>query len=144
MIDHTRIRELIPHAGSMCIIASVIAWDAAQIECLVTNHADANNPLRHLGRLSAVHLIEYAAQAAAIHGALLSDSSGRQAPGMLAAVRECELQHDTIDQLSEPLTVIARRQLANRDGLIYEFEALSNDRARLAHGRLSVMLARNR
>jgi predicted hotdog family 3-hydroxylacyl-ACP dehydratase len=142
MIDHARISELIPHAGAMCLIESVTAWNASQIECRITNHVAVDHPLRHQGRLGAVHLVEYAAQAAAIHGALLNEKNDKQAPGMLVAMRDCELLLDTIDQLSVPLTVTARRQLANSDGLIYGFEVAAKDSALLARGRLSVMLAR--
>jgi predicted hotdog family 3-hydroxylacyl-ACP dehydratase len=143
MIDHARIRELIPHAGSMCLIDSVTAWDESQIECRIVNHTAVDHPLRHLSRLSAVHLIEYAAQAAAIHGALSNESNGKKAdPGMLVAVRDCELLADTIDSLAKPLSVIARKKLANGDGLIYEFTVSASDSTSLAKGRLSVMLAR--
>ena len=141
MIDQARIRELIPHAGSMCLIESVTTWDDSHIECRASNHADLKHPLRHQGRLSAVHLVEYAAQAAAIHGALVSTHDKAQAPGMLVALRDCEMLRDTIEQLSAPLTVSARRQLANSEGLIYQFEVTTADRAMLARGRLSVMLA---
>jgi len=144
MIDHARIRELIPHAGSMCLIESVTAWDESQIECLVVNHTATDHPLRHLNRLSAVHLIEYAAQAAAIHGALSNESNGKKAePGMLVAVRDCELLQETIDKLTNPLCVTARKKLANNDGLIYEFVIAASDQTPLAKGRLSVMLARS-
>jgi predicted hotdog family 3-hydroxylacyl-ACP dehydratase len=142
MIDQARIRELIPHAGSMCLIDSVATWDEAQIECRASTHVDRDHPLRHQGRLGAVHLVEYAAQAAAIHGALLSARDTALEPGMLVALRDCEFLQDTVDQLPGPLTVNARRQLANSDGLIYQFEVSSGSQTVLARGRLSVMLAR--
>lgn len=72
VIDAHRIRELIPHAGSMCLLQHVIEHDDTSIRCETRSHLDAYNPLRYKGRLSSLCAIEYAAQAMALHGALRS------------------------------------------------------------------------
>ena len=69
-IDKPEIRTLIPHAGTMCLLDNVIDWDDESIVCVTNTHRDANNPLRRHNQLSAVHALEYGAQAAAIHGGL--------------------------------------------------------------------------
>ena len=145
MIEQARIRELIPHAGSMCLIESVVDWNDEYIECRTNNHRALDHPLRYRDRLAAVHLIEYAAQAAAIHGALLTERAGRRAaPGMLVALRDCKLQCDSIEALPEALCVMARKRLANAEGLIYEFTVTTGapNPSTLANGRLSVMLSK--
>ena len=45
-LDHGDIAGLIPHAGRMCLLARVDAWDARTIRCTATSHADADHPLR--------------------------------------------------------------------------------------------------
>jgi predicted hotdog family 3-hydroxylacyl-ACP dehydratase len=71
-IDANRIRELIPHAGTMCLLERVVGCDQTSIRCETRSHQNDNNPLRYKGRLSSVCGIEYAAQAMALHGALKS------------------------------------------------------------------------
>ena len=72
MIDANRIRELIPHAGTMCLLENVVELDDTSISCETCSHLDPRNPLRHKGHLSSLCGIEYAAQAMALHGALRS------------------------------------------------------------------------
>ena len=35
----------IPHAGSMCLLDEVVAWDDERICCTATSHRDPGNPL---------------------------------------------------------------------------------------------------
>ena len=41
-----RIRQLIPHAGTMCLLERVVEWTDAMIACRATSHTGADNPLR--------------------------------------------------------------------------------------------------
>lgn len=75
VIGASRIRELIPHAGAMCLLERVIEYDDASICCEARSHLDVDNPLRHNGRLSTLCGIEYAGQAMALHGALRAGAS---------------------------------------------------------------------
>ena len=82
------IAALVPHQGDMCLLERVIAWDEQRVVVESSTHRSATNPLRRDGRLSAVHLCEYGAQAMAVHGALKAKQGGRRpAPGMLVALR---------------------------------------------------------
>jgi predicted hotdog family 3-hydroxylacyl-ACP dehydratase len=82
-IDVERIRELVPHAGKMCLLERVVDCDTASIRCETRSHLDRANPLRRNGHLSSVCAIEYAAQAMALHGALTAPrhSGALTAPG---------------------------------------------------------------
>ena len=62
----------LPHAGRMCLLERLAAWDSESIVCHATSHRDADNPLRSGGRLHAVTGVEYAAQAMVLHGSLLA------------------------------------------------------------------------
>ncbi|MGK2941843.1 MAG: phosphotransferase [Immundisolibacter sp.] len=134
------LRELIPHAGRMCLLEAVLAWDEQTIRCITHSHCDPCNPLRSGDRLAALHLCEYGAQAMAVHGGLLArlEHGGKAAPGMLASLREVEFAVDYIDDIDETLTVFALMKIAGTTGWLYQFE-VSAGRRWLARGRVSVI-----
>lgn len=140
MLDKAALAALIPHAGSMCLLDAVEEWTAEWIRCTSSTHRDPTNALRKNDALSALHLVEYAAQAMAVHGALLAE--GGPQSGMLGVLRDIRLHVDRIDDLAAPLIVTASRRLARADGLIYDFDvALHGSPARrLSEGRISVVL----
>ena len=134
------LRELIPHAGRMCLLDAVRAWDEQSIHCTTDSHRDPHNPLRSGNRLAALHLCEYGAQAMAVHGGLLArrEHGGKAVPGVLAALREVEFAVDRIDDIDGPLTVVAHKKIAGPTGWLYEFEVNAGARW-LARGRVSVI-----
>jgi len=71
-MNHDAICAHLPHAGRMCLLERLESWDGDSITCIATSHRDADNPLRRGGHLHAVAGVEYAAQAMALHGNLLS------------------------------------------------------------------------
>lgn len=138
-VDRGEIARLIPHQGSMCLLDSVVDWNDSAIECRTSTHRAADHPLRAGGALAAVHLVEYGAQAMAVHGGLLAREKGEVAsPGLLVAVREVKLTLARIDTLNTELTVRARRLVANAGGWLYAFEVDAGAR-RLASGRVGVI-----
>lgn len=139
-LDRAQLAALIPHAGSMCLLDAVDDWTAEWIRCSSQTHIDEAHPLRRRGQLTALHLVEYGAQAMAVHGALLAQG-GPQA-GMIGALRDIRLHVSRIDDLSQPLDVSATRRLARGDGLIYDFlVCLRESPTRtLCEGRISVVL----
>lgn len=140
VVSRAEIEALIPHAGSMCLLDSVQTWDATRIVCSSQSHHRTDNPLRRDGRLAALHLAEYGAQAMAVHGGLQARAAGSvAAPGFLASLRRLELNVDFIDQLAGPLAVRAEQLLAADSGWTYQFEVLHADEL-LARGRAMVML----
>jgi predicted hotdog family 3-hydroxylacyl-ACP dehydratase len=132
------IRELVPHAGSMCLLERIVSADADSVVCSTSTHRAASNPLRNEGRLAALHLAEYGAQATAVHGGLTGD--GARA-GMLVAVRDLKLHVERLDDIRGDLRVEARRLVSSPDGLVYSFAVHAGGRE-LATGRVSVIFAR--
>jgi predicted hotdog family 3-hydroxylacyl-ACP dehydratase len=103
------IERLIPHAGGMCLLERVLAFDDSGLHAQSEAHRDPAHPLRRDGRLSALHLCEYGAQAMAVHGGLLAAREGRSAPpGLLVSLRGVELTRQFIDELPGPLDVYAQ------------------------------------
>ena len=93
MLECDEIAGLIPHAHGMCLVDRVLGWDDSSIRCQSDSHRRSDHPLRRDGRLGAVHLVEYAAQATAIHHAVLARQRGESpTSGYLAAVRQVRLE----------------------------------------------------
>lgn len=83
------IEALIPHAGKMCLLEQVLSYSNDDIICRTQSHLYADNPLKIAGKLSKMHLIEYGAQAIAIHGGLLENPTfnNQPRPGYIASVK---------------------------------------------------------
>lgn len=123
----------------MCLLDAVEVWDQATIRASSVSHRDPHNPLRRGGRLAALHAVEYAAQTAAVHGGLLAGAAGSGAkPALLAALRDCCLLVDTLDDQPAPLLIDARRLLTSPTGVIYSARVSAADRL-LAEVRLTVL-----
>lgn len=138
-VTHTELCKLIPHAEKMCLLDGVIAWDAESARCISNTHGSLDNPLRENGQLAAVHAIEYAAQAMAVHGGLLAQKNGGHLPpGLLVAVRNVSLAKHTLDTLDAPLMVTVRLLFADGGNLIYRF-TVDCAGAPVAEGRLTVV-----
>jgi predicted hotdog family 3-hydroxylacyl-ACP dehydratase len=141
VIGRDQILKLVPHAGRMCLIERVSGWDPQQIHCEADSHHDPEHPMRRLGALAAVHLIEYGAQAAAIHASLLTtDPAHADKAGMLVSVRDCELCVERLDDLLHALQIRAKREAASAAALTYSFE-VSHQGLKLGSGRLMIKLA---
>lgn len=138
-VDREEIAGLVAHAGDMCLLHRVLAWRDDDIRCSTRSHQHPDNPLRRDGRLSSIHLVEYAAQSMAVHGALLARSRGRRLrPGYLAAIRDVHLAVERIDDLPGDLIICSSRLLDGGPTRVYEFTARNGSRA-LARGRLTVV-----
>ena len=130
--------HLIPHAGSMCLLDAVLAWDERTIHMAATSHRDPDNPLRRDGRLHAVHLAEYGAQTTAVHGALRAHGGTSPRPGMLASLRDLQLFADHVDRLDGQLDVHAECLYADDTGAQYAFRIEHHGRV-LASGRAAII-----
>ncbi len=140
LVQKKEIEALIPHKGSMCLWDEVVAWDAQRIRLRAFNHNDASHPLRSNGRLRAVHLCEYGAQAMAVHGGLRAlDGGGAAKPGLLVALRGVRLHCARIDDLSGALECEAEVLVEAEGSQQYAFR-LHHAGTLLAEGRAAVML----
>lgn len=138
--DRAAIRALVPHAGAMCLWDAVAHWDGSGIRLRAEGHRDPAHPLRSGGRLRAVHLCEYGAQAMAVHGGLRAQSSGGAArPGVLVALRAVALHVERIDDLPGALECEARMLAEGADSQQYSFR-IEHAGELLAEGRAAVML----
>lgn len=135
------IEALIPHKGTMCLLDDVLTVDAADITCQTKSHLSPNNPLLVDGSLSPVVVIEYAAQAAALHQPWLAKAAGRQesaSGGYLAAVRNVKYgSFVDLAKLQTDLIVKAEKLMQSPDGLIYSFEVSANKEL-VANGRFVI------
>lgn len=140
LLDRNAILALVPHQGAMCLWDEVLAWDARSICLRAHNHRDRPHPLGDPdGRLQALHLCEYGAQAMAVHGGLLARVAGGVArPGLLVALRGVELHAERIDDLPGPLECEAELLIDTDAGWQYGFRVLHQG-ALLAVGRAAVM-----
>ncbi|BEV73818.1 MULTISPECIES: 3-hydroxylacyl-ACP dehydratase [unclassified Paludibacterium] len=139
MIDRQWIAAHIPHQGKMCLLDSVRDWNEQEIYCLTDSHCQADNPLRAHDRLGISTAIEYAAQAMAVHGALLAQASPAPKAGFLTSARDVRWHVARLDQSTGPLTVHATRLSGSAVNALYQFEILADEQV-LASGRLAAIL----
>lgn len=140
MLARAEIARMIPHAGRMCLLDEVSAWDASTIRCLARSHRDAANPLRAGAELPALCGIEYAAQAMAVHGRLSSAVTEKPRAGYLASVSDVVCAVRRLDDLDGDL-VIEAEKLAGDDARVqYRFTITSNH-TQILTGKAAVVLA---
>lgn len=138
--DHDWIRRHIPHQGDMCLLDHVEAWDERGIRCRAVSHRAMNNPLRAYDRLGGACGIEYAAQAVAVHGALLAPQHGTGVPaGYLVSARGVRLHVRRLDDVITDLMVDAGCITRSENNMLYQF-SISSDGRPLLEGRISVVL----
>ena len=139
MLDRSGIAALIPHHGAMCLLDHVSAWSDADIVCHAVSHLDPLNPLRRQGRLSTVCGLEYALQAAAVHGALCGGAP--RPAGWLVALRNVIIHRPRLDDASiGRLRIEAHQEHAGAAGLVYRFRLRADDGSPLAEGRATIAL----
>ena len=136
--DRAAIATLIPHAGAMCLLDGVLAWDRTRITCVASSHRTTDNPLAAHGRLDAVCGVEYAAQAMAVHGGLVGNGR-RPAAGYLASLRDVVCSVDRLDLLEGDLLVTAELLIADAGRVIYSFK-LTSDSGPVMSGRAAVVI----
>lgn len=139
VLNHAWIAAHIPHQGSMCLLENVLEWSEQCIVCAALSHTDPLNPLRAADRLGAATGVEYAAQAMAVHGALLAKSDAAPTQGYLTSVRGLSLHVDRLDDLAGPLRVTAERLSGDARLILYQFHIHHGERC-LIEGRASVVL----
>jgi predicted hotdog family 3-hydroxylacyl-ACP dehydratase len=136
-LDRAQIERLVPHAGAMCLLDDVSEWDARSIRCGSAGPG-AQHPLARDGAVPSIAACEYAAQAAAVHGALL-DGAGQSRSGMLAKLTQVEL-HGSRFRGGGPINVHAELLSRVPEGCLYAFDVDSSGHP-VASGRLMVSFA---
>jgi predicted hotdog family 3-hydroxylacyl-ACP dehydratase len=140
VIDRVQILKMIPHAGSMCLLDSVLEWDAVSVRCRSRRYRDLDNPMRRAnGRLGTATGIEIAAQAMAVHGRLTSGNETPPSRGFLVSLREVQLRTATLDRQEDDLIVDAERLMGDASGATYRFVVTAKN-IELLSGRATVLL----
>lgn len=136
--DRAWIAAHIPHQGDMCLLDEVLSFDEHHITCLTNTHRRQAHPLAHAGRLGAAVGIEYAAQAMAVHGAVLS-GGGPGRGGYLTSVRDARWAVERLDDIDGPLEVHAQRLSGDDNNVLYAFSVRAQGKE-LMSGRTTVIL----
>jgi predicted hotdog family 3-hydroxylacyl-ACP dehydratase len=91
--------------------------------------------------LHAVCGVEYAAQAMAVHGALLAKQDASKPPrgGRLASVRSVELSVSRLDDIEGDLDIQASHVMGDSNSMVYEFSVNAGQR-NLLKGKATVIL----
>jgi predicted hotdog family 3-hydroxylacyl-ACP dehydratase len=128
------IARRVPHSGAMCLLHSISQWDEETIVAHANHRADSQHPLAILAQLDATAGIEYAAQAMAVHGALLGEVAASKGQvqripqmGFLASVRNVVCHQAFLHDQKETLTIHATRTAGTESPVSYEFSVHSGD-----------------
>lgn len=139
LLDKTWIEQRIPHKGSMCLLDEVRSWDELAIVCKASSHRALTHPLREADGLGITVGIEYAAQAMAIHGALLDKDVAEAKVGYLTSTRDVSWQVQRLSDVQGDLEIRAERLSANASNVMYQF-SLWGDGRQVLSGRATVIL----
>lgn len=124
----------------MCLLDRVQAWDQENITCIASSHRATDNPLRAHDQLGIACGIEYAAQAMAVHGALLAPAdSTRPKVGYLVSVRGVNMHVARLDDIQTDLLITASCIMASESNMLYQFSVSGDDKL-LLEGRAAVVL----
>lgn len=139
ILTKSDIEALIPHAGGMCLLEQVVSYTDAEVICRTQSHLEVNNPLKADGKLSKMHLIEYGAQAIAVHGGLMELSSTLGVPklGYIASVKGVEW--GVFDPLTEFLEVTATIIMVDETCKRYAFYITDAKLRKICSGRVMVI-----
>ena len=139
LADKAGIAQVIPHAGSMCLLDGVLECDAQRIRCISGSHRNVDNPMRSGDELSALCGIEYAAQAMAVHGVLGGQLDRKPRAGYLASLRDVTCNAMRLDTLTDDLVIDAEKLMGDEARVIYQF-SIHAGQNEIISGRATVVL----
>jgi predicted hotdog family 3-hydroxylacyl-ACP dehydratase len=124
----------------MSLLDAVLAWDSERITCRSRAHRSPDHPLRSRFGLGGATAIELAAQAMAVHGALLAGEREAAARvGRLASVRGVEILADRLDTVGDDLIIACERIAGDERSALYQFTVTAGACAVL-RGRATIAL----
>ena len=133
-MSRDEIAALIPHGNAMSVVDNVLACDKDSLLAQTEAHLRADNPLND-PQGSTVILVEYAAQAAAIHAALNKAGLGASRPAYLGAMKSINLHEKSMAHVTAALSVKVTCVLSDANGAIYDFDIKEEDKV-IVDGRL--------
>ena len=107
----------------MILIDRVVEWDDSRIRCAAISHLAADNPLRGADGLDVFAGVEYAAQAAALHGALLSKAAAPRR-GVLASVKNVSAATKWLNEATGELLIEATLLHGDPAGGVFSFSLM--------------------
>lgn len=119
-LSRAEIERLLPQKEAMCLIDGVTSWDEASILC-TADAGRASHPLKGERGVSAVHSVEYGAQAAALHCLLQRRSEPAQS-GLLLQIHEARFFVPRLDSLPQPLRVQANCTHSTSEAARYAYQ----------------------
>ena len=140
MLSKADIEAMIPHADGMCLLEKVVSYSPDEIICQTQSHLDESNPLKTDGQLSKMHLIEYGAQAIAVHGGLMAqqDSSDTEPKvGYIAMVKS--VKWGDFNPHTPFLEIKAIPVMADEMTKLYEFDVSDAEQHSVCSGRVMVV-----
>lgn len=139
-LNRAAIENLIPHAGEMVLLDHIVSYQTDSLHARSSSHLWASNPLRHGQKLPISAGIEYAAQAAAVHGALTAQPGSEDRPGFLALVKETHWHVDRLDDIASELDIRVTQLSVQTASVMYSFQVSAEENT-LMTGRLAVFFA---
>lgn len=127
MIQRQQIAQLIPHGEAMCLLDQITDWDEHQLNATTASHRREDNPLIENGRMDTVTLVEYGAQAAAVHAALQQSGLGAARPAYLGAIKKLHLFSQIIDTSVAELQIRTQCIFNDNNGAIYDISANAHE-----------------
>ena len=122
-IQRHKIVQLIPHGEAMCLLDQITDWDEHHLNAVTASHRRMDNPLVEDGAMDTVVLVEYGAQAAAVHAALQQSGLGAARPAYLGAIKKLHLFSRFIDTSVAELHIQAECVFNDSNGAIYNIRA---------------------
>ncbi|MEK6806567.1 MAG: hydroxymyristoyl-ACP dehydratase [Pseudomonadota bacterium] len=135
-LGRTEIAALIPHSGRMCLLDTVLEWDTRRVVCIADPNRNPPNPLASAGQLSPLCLIEYAAQATAIHAGLNAQGAPKR-QRRLAGVNAVTFENLTAWATAGRMEIQAERLAGTGEGARYAFQIHASG-GLIAQGQLTV------
>jgi predicted hotdog family 3-hydroxylacyl-ACP dehydratase len=135
LMQRAAIAQAIPHGNGMCMLDELLAWDDEKIQCTSFAHRRPDNPLLEDGRLHCACLVEFCAQAAALHSVLVKRGASVAGLAYLGAVKQLELPRRYVDLGAAALQIEASCIVNNESGAIYQIAA-QDQRSLLLRGRI--------
>ncbi|NNC24351.1 hypothetical protein HKX42_00665 [Salinisphaera sp. USBA-960] len=132
--------DLLPHTGTMMLLATIEHWDAETIGARTRSFIDQEHPLALGGSLSAAALMEYGAQTAGAHAALIDRGHDPTAvpSGVVAGLQNvCGLAVSVPARLPA-LPVTARRLTGAGHGFVYDVSIGDGDHIHVT-GQVSIV-----
>ncbi len=126
-IQRHKIAQLIPHGEAMCLLDQITGWDEHHLNAVTTSHRRMDNPLMENGQMDTVALVEYGAQAAAVHAALRQSGLGAARPAYLGAIKKLRLYSPIVDASLAELQIQAQCIFNDGNGAIYDIRARANE-----------------